>query len=99
VVTQSFQARQSKFGNLLDPVQKQGRPVPNQRNRQAERLRNTRKSEISLPCVASARVQNCDLLPDLLAQIRGQRLDLVHGVDHNRIGQVLRIERRELAGQ
>src|ERR1700730_2205791 len=45
------------------------------------------------------RVENCDLLPDLAAETRGQILDVIHGVNNNRIGQVLSVERGELAGE
>src|SRR4029434_2273605 len=41
-------------------------------------------------------LQNGNLLPDLVAQIGGEILDVVDGIDDHRVGQMLRIERGEL---
>src|SRR5262245_23765517 len=44
-------------------------------------------------------IQDGNFLPDLVAQIGGEVLDIVDRIDDDRIGQMLRIERGELVGQ
>jgi putative tryptophan/tyrosine transport system substrate-binding protein len=44
-------------------------------------------------------IQNGNLLPDLVAKIGGEVLDVVDRIDDDRVGQMLCIERGELVGQ
>src|SRR5215467_7237926 len=62
--------------------------------------RPPRSMDLAWPSLKrSAGIKNGNLLPDLVAQIGGEILDVVDGVDDDRIGQMLRIERGEFVGQ
>src|SRR5215813_13433055 len=47
----------------------------------------------------SAGIKNGNLLPDLVAQIGGEILDVVDGIYDDRVVQMLRVKRGELVGQ
>src|SRR5215470_2287745 len=51
------------------------------------------------PLHGSPGIENGNLLPDLVAQIGGEVLDVIDGIDDHSVGQMLRIKRGELVGQ
>src|SRR5258707_1781793 len=74
--------------------------------RSASNHRSLRAAWACGPCRSAPSLPGCpggvqygDLLPDLAAQVGGQLLDVVDGVDDHGVGQVLRVERRQLVGQ